>query len=45
MRYTIFYNNDIDLYFLDFLELSQIKLYTILSKSTFIILKNLENKD
>jgi len=39
MQSTIFYNIDIDLYFLDFLALSQIKLYIVLSKSTFIIFK------
>jgi len=39
MRSTIFCNNDIDLYFLDFLTLSQIKLYMVLSKSTFIIFR------
>jgi len=39
MQSTIFNNNDNDLYFLDFLELSQIKLYIVLSKSTSIIFK------
>jgi len=39
MQSTILYNSDIDLYFLGFLALSQIKLYTFLSKSAFIIFK------
>jgi len=40
MRSTIFCNDNIDLYFLDFLSLSQIKLYSVISKSTFDIFKN-----
>jgi len=40
MQSTIFNAIDIDFYFLDFLDLSQIKLYIVLSKSTYFIFEN-----
>jgi len=39
MQNTISCNEDIEFYFIDFLTLSQIKLYTVLSKSTSNIFK------